>query len=82
MNDLERITEIKNKLSELTITKSRLEGRFDAIKKTMQEEYGTTDIKKLIKEKQETEDKIVELEAKFKNLLQEAEKEIANIENT
>ena len=53
MDDKARMLKIKEKISELSNKKLRLEGQFDTVKQSMVDKYETTSIQTLITKKSE-----------------------------
>jgi len=73
MDDKNRVLEVKSKLNALSTKKSRLEGQFDAVKKTMVDKYGIPDIDTFIKERDKLCTKRDMLQVEINTLLTKAE---------
>jgi|WetSurMetagenome_2_1015567.scaffolds.fasta_scaffold139359_2 hypothetical protein len=80
MNIIDRITAIKSEVTDLENKKLRAEGQFDAVKQTMKDAYGTTDIKEFSNKRKEIEKNLNDLKNKIEDILNKAEEELEKVQ--
>jgi hypothetical protein len=80
MNIIDRITAIKSEVTDLENKKLRAEGQFDAVKQTMKDTYGTTDIKEFSNKRKEIEKNLNDLKDKIEDILSKAEEELEKVQ--